>query len=384
MDANAGPSQTIRNAQQELARRRALAGIAYRPPAGAAAQSTAWLQNFTAPPAREAQPPQVPPTRPSLPTTVRIAPTLAAHCLNKAHRHHGAALDTPYRLYKVLGVLDAQGRGWLSSAVVEAALTRKDSPTYLYGRRQLKAILRRGEGLFWNRVKHGGETRVRLVARARVVAALELGRLRGQEVALPLAHLLGSGRGRQAAVNAALYTAVHAGRGRGDQPAGPISRAKLASLSGCSPYRQRRYETRMGIRVRANIRILGQYTEYAQERARRHLGLPAYKHIDYRGHINRHKRGAVYLAARLPNSYQAPDSVVALDSRRQQTMNRHLDGLCSMGSGGSDRKKAFRLFHRDAATAVRAHSRDPQQPVFWPLSAAGHARLWQALTPEVI
>ena len=323
MDACAAPSQLIREAQQALARRRAEEGICYRPPAADDAHDTSWLQAWRGEDSAAAggDPVARKDTAVSLPrAVVRVAPTLAAHCLDKAHRHNDAALDGPYRLYKVLGALDVDGRGWLANGAVEAALTRRESATYLYGRRQLKIMLRRGEGLFWNRGRHGGEVRIRLVARARVVEALGLGRLRGQEVALPLAHLVGGGRGRQAAVNAALYTAVHAGRGRPNQPAGPISRATLAEVSGCSPYRQRRYEARMGIRVRANIRILGDYSDYARERARRHLRLPAYKHIDFRGQLNRHKRGHAYLAARLPNSYTAPPGIAPIASRRQQTI----------------------------------------------------------------
>jgi hypothetical protein len=382
MDTSAAPSPLIREAQQALARRRAEAGICYRPPAADDAHDTSWLQALRAEAAaRTAVPVTLRGKDTAATASVRVAPTLAAHCLDKAHRHNGAALDGPYRLYKVLGALDADGRGWLANSAVEAALTRKESATYLYGRRQLKIMLRRGEGLFWERGKHGSEVRIRLTARAKVVEALGLGRLRGQEVALPLSYLLGSGRGRQATVNAALYTAVHAGRGRPDQTPGPISRATLAGLSGCSPYRQRRYEARMGIRVRGNIRILGDYSDYARARARRHLHLPAYKHIDFRGQLNRHKRGHAYLAARLPNSYTPPPGITPIHSRRQQTLNRRLAGLCSMGSGGSG-SRPVRLFHRDAATAVRAYGRDPQQNVFRPLASSKGARLWQLLGEE--
>ena len=57
-----------------------------------------------------------------------------------------------------------------------------------------------------------GQVRIRLVARAKLAAALGCDHLQGREVSFPLKLLLGSGRGRQAEVNAALFTAVHAGQ----------------------------------------------------------------------------------------------------------------------------------------------------------------------------
>jgi hypothetical protein len=316
---------------------------------------------------------------------VRISPTLAAHCLDRSHRYHDATLDGPYRLYKILHALDEHGRGWLANNEVEPLLSKKDSPFYIYGRRQLKIILRRGEGLFWQRVKSKGQVRIRLVGRAKVVAALGCGRLRGKEAELPLSYLLGSGRGRQAGANAALYAAVHAGRFRPDRgPSGvekprPISRAKLQELAGCSNYRQRSYERRMKITVQRNIHILGAHSDYDLERARQHLGLPAYKHTDYQGKINRHRRGAAYIAVRLPNSYQIPDAICVVQSRRQRTINRFLDGLCHLGSGGSEGEEIVRLYHSDAATAVRAGQRDGDTPAYWPMMHNSAARLWQTL-----
>ena len=319
---------------------------------------------------------------------VRISPTLAAHCLDRQNRTNDATLDAPYRLYKILGALDENGRGWLANSDIEPRLTHKESPFYLYGRRQLKIILRRGEGLFWQRVKSKGQLRIRLVSRAKLLEALSPGsRLRGREVEIPLAYLLGHGsqRSRQADANAALYAAVHAGRLRPDSsPAGvakprPISRARLQELAGCSAYRQRSYERRMNITVEPNIHILGEHNEYELERARRHFDLPVYKHTDYQGKINRHRRGAAYIAMRLPNSYHLPDTITVVNSRRQRTINRALDGLCHMGSGGSDREAIVRRYHRDAATAVRANQHDNSTPAYWPITRNGATRLWQTV-----
>ena len=400
MKATSGPSQQLINAQKELARRRRMAGVDYRPPAAVSVnsercsvfseqstddcqQSTDNGQQIRNPKSEIAVPKSHIPHPKS---QIRISPTLAAYCLDKGHRYHGFSLEAPYRLYKILGALNGDGRGWLANQDVESLLTEKESPFYIYGRRQLKIILRRGEGLFWNRVKSHGQVRIRLVSRARLISKLSPGsRLRGREVEIPLSYLLGSGRGRQADVNAAIYAAVHAGRLRPDKSRSgktkprPISRARLGELSGCSSYRQRSYEQRMAISVQRNIHILGPHNEYELERARRHFGLPAYKHTDYQGKINRHRKGAAYIAVRLPNSYYLPDAFRVVNSHRLRTINRFLDGLCHLGSGGSDREKIVRMYHSDVATAVRATQSDQSTPAYWPMMGSGGAQLWQKM-----
>ena len=400
MDAANRPSQALLNAQKELERRRRLAGVSYRPPRRPVMQpvqpdrlplpfipATAVLHPF------QNRTPMVPKTSASDPPAqaatsgpasakagVRVAPTLAAYCLDKNHRYREHGLDGPYRLYKILQVLDRDGRGWLSNTFVEKALTSKESHHYIYGRRQLKNMLMRGEGLFWQRAKSKGELRIRLVARVKVASRLLNGRLRGREVTFPLQHMLGNGRGRQAAVNAALYTAVHAGQIENKGKSGPISRARLRDVSGCSSYRQRHYEKRMGISAASHIFILGQHSDYKLQRAKLHHGLPAYKHIDYQGKINRHKRGTEYIALRLPNSYSTPDTFAVVHSRRQRTINRQLAGLCHMGSEGSDRDEFVRLFHENAVSAIRSLNRDPQTTAFCPLARGTNTQLWRSMS----
>ena len=381
MDVADRPSQALLNAQKELERRRRLAGVSYRPPRNPSSNRAQpdWLRLPVkiSSPAPENNP--EPPTQPDQ-TAVRVAPTLAAHCLDKNHFYRGHALNGPYRLYKILQVLDWEGRGWLSNAFVSAALTRKESRYYIFGRRQLKNMLQRGEGLFWQRAKSKGELRIRLVARAGVASRLLNGRLRGQEVSFPLQYMIGGGRGRQAAVDAALYTAVHAGQIERKGKSGPVSRATLRDVSGCSSYRQRRYEKRMGITVASNIHILGRHSEYKLDQARLQQGLPVYKHTDYQGKINRHRRGDNYIAQRLPNSYHTPHTFAVVHSRRQRTINRQLVGLCHMGSEGSDSSEYVRLFHENAQSAVRSFNRNPRTTAFCPLARGTITNLWGSIT----
>ncbi|MDX1417121.1 MAG: hypothetical protein R3293_23145 [Candidatus Promineifilaceae bacterium] len=383
VSADGRPSQLLLNAQKELIRRRELSGVTYRPPTPSQAEKSpaAWIARL------EARYDPVPAEDPSeaddapslLEQEVRLSPTIAAACLNRENRHNDAGLDAPYRLYKILQTMDTDGRGWLAQQAVGITLTCKNAPTFIYGKRQLKIILRRGEGLFWKRVKVHGEVRIRLVSRARLALGLNCPRLRGREVALPLRLLLGSGRGRQADVNAALYAAVHAGQIRGKREARPITRAKVSHISGCSKYRQRSYEKRIKMSVGRHIHILTRFSSYGLDRARIHHHLPAYKHIDYLGKINRHQRGAAYIAVRLGNSYQPPQQFTVVHSRRQRTINRHLAGLCSMGSEGSGREPYVRLYHENAAAAVHSYNRDPHTSAYWPLTEKGSHRLWRKI-----
>lgn len=381
MSASGRHSQLLLNAQKELQKRRLLAGVQYRPPSHETAEPDpqSWISTLCPSAAPQSQP-QEPPQPKINDQEVRVSPTLAAFCLDRHNRHNGGSLDGPYRLYKIMQLLDGSGRGWLCSQDVQSALTRKMNPSFIYGKRQLKIMLRRGEGLFWQRVKSDGQVRIRLLSRARLAEALGAGRLRGREVTFPAKMLLGSGRGRQAGVNAALYAAVHAGQIQNKKgQARPITRAKVKEVSGCSNYRQRSYEKRIGISARHNIQILYRHSDYLLERARIHHHLPAYTHTDYLGKINRHQRGAQYIALRMANTYQTPQTFSVVHSQRQRTINRHLGGLCTMGSEGIDREPIVRLFHEDAAAAVSAFNRNPQTGSFWPLSGGKGTRLWRKI-----
>ena len=161
------------------------------------------------------------------------------------------------------------------------------------------------------------------------------------------------------------------------EPFAPSPANVFKAISGCSKYRQRSYEKRMGITAAHNIHILGQHSDYRLERARIHDHLPAYKHTDFLGKINRHQRGAHYIAVRLANSYSTPDKFAVIHSQRQRTINRNLVGLCPTGSEGSDREQIVRLYHENAAAAVTAYNKDPLTTAFWPLTTEGGSRLWR-------
>ncbi|MGH2538800.1 MAG: hypothetical protein ACRDHL_15535, partial [Candidatus Promineifilaceae bacterium] len=131
-------------------------------------------------------------------------------------------LAAPGRLWLLLRHLDGEGRGTLRIDIVTQQLTRKTSTLHVCGIRQLRNLLHDGEGVFWAR----DEEHIWLRSAARVADALEVERLTGRPVALPVKALL-SGIG---AFRAHLYAAFHSGRAK-DTPHGsqatPISRNTL-------------------------------------------------------------------------------------------------------------------------------------------------------------
>ncbi|MBK7180927.1 MAG: hypothetical protein IPH82_27750 [Chloroflexi bacterium] len=190
--------------------------------------------------------------------------------------------------------LDREGRALRIDNIIQS-LTTKSSAQYLCGKRQLRNLLRAGEGVYWTRDKE----RLWLRSAARVAAALGVERLTGQPVALPLSALL-SGIG---AFRAHLYAAFHSGRAKSEarRSTMPIARDTLAGLSGVGRTSQRSYEARVGIQPLANFAIGEAATERGQEERAWRQGQALFTLQDYDGQQGR--QGKTYLAWQLPNSY---------------------------------------------------------------------------------
>lgn len=323
--------------------------------------------------------------------TVRIAPALAAHCLDYDH----GRLDAPYQLYEILRALDQAGRGDLSYAFARETLCDRESPYYRYGRRRLIEVLKRGADIFWHVAKDDrGTLRIWLHKRARVAALFKI-RLAGNEAEMPLSALIpeaekpdrngrkSNTRSRHAEANAALYAAFHAGREKPatadpmvqavelatagkvpTSPAGPIARGKLRKAAGISRFRQRSYERRARIRVMPNLRLSpAQGADQLDRKPGKSWG-PVFPFIDRKGFHG--PAGAAYDARRLPNSYHAPNRFRAVFTQRTQKINREADRLRKMwidaGSiapdstaGPQPYRKFDRVFFEDHKTAERAY-----------------------------
>jgi hypothetical protein len=110
------------------------------------------------------------------------------------------------RLWLMLRFLDREGSGQLRVDIIRDQLATRNSDLYLCGKRQLRNLLRAGDGLYWTR----DAERVWLHSAARVAASLGVAQLTGRPVALPLTALL-QGIG---AFRAHLYAAFHSGRAK--------------------------------------------------------------------------------------------------------------------------------------------------------------------------
>ena len=194
-------SWLLRNGQDELRRRRELAGI-----------------KLAKEPAQRSfiPPPQIVETEKTADTqsverseTVTVYPSLLLAMLKQDQEAAG-------RVYLLLRYLDTNGRGWFHIDEIRERLTRKGSPLKMVGWRRLRQIFHQGEGIFWERDSKG---RLWLRSALRIALKLDCHRLRGKRVELPIKTLLG-GIGT---VRAHFYASFHSGRSTDN----PISRDTL-------------------------------------------------------------------------------------------------------------------------------------------------------------
>ncbi len=286
--------------------------------------------------------PDNPPCRPF----VKLYPDIGLAML----RHERNA---PGRLWLMLHHLDPVGRGVFRVDIIRQCLTKRNTGSYLCGKRQMRNLLRDGDGLFWTRDK----THVWLHSAVRVAQALGVARLTGRPVALPVSALL-EGIG---AFRAHLYAAFHSGRARaagdmansspsdkrsmpigtmpigtmpiGTMPIGtmPIARDTLTRLSGAGRSSQRAYEARLRLRPQANFAVGETASETNKEERAWHQGQALFELRDYRGEQG--KQGKSYLAWQLPNSYGGQHQ--QRPKGRQKRINRQLRDLVMKGMPGN-------------------------------------------------
>lgn len=291
-------------------------------------------------------------------------------------------LAAPGRIWLLLRYLDREGRGWLALDQVRQAVCDKESEWRVCGRRQLRNLLGQGQDIFWQRDK----TRIWLRSTARVAIALEVDRLRGRPVAVPLSVLLG-GMGQ---VRAHFYATFHSRRSyhssrtddSQDRPGNPISRQALRHISQVPARTQRLYERRAGVEVRPNMAVGERLTSRSlQERAWRH-GRATFPFTDTKG--KQGPAGGRYVAWRLPNSYSGPHATCP--KGRTKKINRQIDLVNSRVQGNdldrpNGRLTVDRLFHPSGQDAGRAYNRDRSKDHYWPAGRprSGGRRLWRVL-----
>lgn len=321
--------------------------------------------------------------KPAAPDTLVLFPDVALAMLRQE-------LTAPGRLWLLLRHLDTDGRGWLRIDLIKERLTRAGAPLRICGWRQLRNLLRAGEGVFWQRDAGQQDTdRIWLRSTVKVALALGVSRLTGRAVELPV-QMLTAGMG---VVRAHFYASFHSGRAcASERHAGskPIARETLARLTGVSRRGQRGYEKIAGIRAQTNYAIGPHRDAETEEELAWQKGQALFTLQDYRGYQGR--RRECYLAWQLPNSYHAPHA--HRGRGRQKRLNRQLalarrqDDLCTQRDAGNvivaaEKAAATRRqrYYPQGAQAARAYNRRPQETVYWQ-GRGGQRRqfgLWYAL-----
>ncbi len=286
-------------------------------------------------------------------------------------------MTAPGRLWMMLRYLDQQGSGQLRIDILAQALTQKTSTLRICGKRQLRNLLRDGEGVFWTRDKE----RVWLYSAAKVAYALGVERLTGQPVGVPVTALVkGIGSFR-----AHLYAAFHSGRAKETKQgaqAMPIARDTLAGLSGVGRSSQRAYEARAGVKVQANFAV----GEVAQEESRKEQawakGQALFELKDYCGEQG--KKGKTYLAWQLPNTYVGKHQ--KRPKGRQKRINRKLKDLVMKGMPGNvggtvETEMLGKIYYPNGKLAAKAYGRSPERELYWRRHGTGNGRfdVWQQL-----
>lgn len=290
------------------------------------------------------------------------------------------------RIWLLLQYIDAEGRGWVSLTTARKRLTETNAVLRICGRRQLRKLLSRGEGLFWRR----NDDRIWLKSAAKVAASLNVQRLTGKPIALPIDDLLkGVFHAR-----AHFYASFHSSRNKeasNGKGSNPIARSTLKRLSHASRRSQQRYERRAGIYAQSNIALGGVSTIENDQRIAWKQGTAAFRFRDSAGKMGR--KGITYSAWQLPNNYTGPHAT--LPKGRQKRINRELvdlftkgmtgngkiSGVFSRGSGRESRAGDScpnHLYHKHGLSAAASYTRSPDIDAYWPdrQSAAGSYRLW--------
>lgn len=314
--------------------------------------------------------PKWPEAEASVPDWVKLYPDIGLGMLRQE-------LAAPGRLWLMLRFLDREGRGLLRIDIITNQLTKKSSTLHLCGKRQLRNLLRDGEGVYWTRDKE----RVWLRSAANVAYSLGVERLAGRPVALPIEALLdGIGIFR-----AHLYAAFHSGRKK-DTPHGeqamPIARETMVQLSGVGRSSQRAYEAQLGIDVQANFAVGEKSTKEDLEKRAWAKGQALFELKDYRGQQG--KKGKTYLAWQLPNSYSGQHR--HRPRGRQKRINRELKDLVMKGMPGnvgetSETRQPEKIYYPNGKLAAKAYGRDPERELHWKRHRTGNGRfeVWQQL-----
>jgi hypothetical protein len=261
-----------------------------------------------------------------------------------------------YRVWLMCRYLDVAGRGWLPVQDVRVQLSGKESKLRLFCWRRLRQILGQGHEQFWTWDKIQG--RIWLFGAARVAAHLDVERLSGKPVALPVKTIT-AGIGD---FKAHLYGAWHSGRKTNN----PISRNAQETITGIPERTQRHYCKIAKVERKSNIAIGKKHTPQNVEETAWQHSRAVFDFVDSQGKQGR--KGGHYLAWHLPNSYSGPHQQAP--KGRMRKINRKLAGLVTKGAQGNDGEKVEKLYFANGKEAVQAVKRNTGKDKYWPIFAA--------------
>ena len=272
-----------------------------------------------------------------------------------------------YRVWLMFRYLDRDGRGWLPVQDVREQLTGKESKLRLFTWRRLRQILGQGHDKYWTWDKDNG--RLWLFGAAKTAANLEVDRLTGRPVALPITAITES----IGVFKAHLYGAWHSGRKTNN----PISRNVQEMITSVPERTQRHYCKVAVIRRQTNIAIGNKKNSEEVEKQAWQRGRATFEFVDHQGRQGR--KGTTYIAWHLPNSYTGPHQ--QSPKGRMRKINRKLADLVTKGARENGSETVKKLYFVNGKEAGRALNRGKGSELYWPVvSVSQKSHLWTAFS----
>ena len=288
--------------------------------------------------------------------TVRHYPTIGIAALKEEQ----AAI---YRVWLLYRYLDQDGRGWLAIQDIREKLTDMESKLRLFTWRRLRQVLGQGHSRFWIWDKE--RERLWLFGAARIATNLDVNRLVGKPVALPVSIITNS----IGEFKAHLYATWHSGRKINN----PISRFVQEKITSIPERTQRHYCHVARITRKTNIAIVNKNNPEEVENQAWQRGKATFHFIDHHGQQG--QKGTHYIAWHLPNTYIGPHQQST--TGRMRKINRKLAVLVNKGTQGNRQQKVEKRYFVDGKDAVKALGRSVVSEAYWPFqSRAGLRKLW--------
>lgn len=299
------------------------------------------------------------------PPHIRLHPSLAMAWLK-------AGLVAPARVWLLLRHLDQAGRGWLALTAVRQHLTNPDSPFCLCGKRQLRNLLKAGDGLFWARDGQRIWLRGMKKMCGGLTAVSQLRQICGQAVSVPLLALKNIKTAK-----AHFYASFHSSRNdhrKTNKQSKPIARDTLTDLFGLSGTSQRRYEAITGIHKQVNYAVGSVATPESIKTTAYQRGYAAFVLTDVLGKHG--KPNQRYNAWQLPNSYSGPHQ--SASNGRKKNINSYLNDLSQTGMTGNEGiedDEAVKAYY-DGKSAAKLYNKGHLTELYW---SEAHSPYWYHL-----